>query len=59
LEQKAQFKEAFDEIHLLYFSWLWNFNKRLDPISRLVLPPLSLATTVFSRLMSFHGSSLD
>jgi hypothetical protein len=30
---------------LLYSSLLWNFNKRPDPISRLVLPSLSLATS--------------
>jgi hypothetical protein len=30
---------------LLHSSLLWNFNKRLDPISRLVLPSLSLATS--------------
>jgi hypothetical protein len=30
---------------LLYSSLLWNFNKRPDPISRLVLPSYSFATS--------------
>jgi hypothetical protein len=69
LERKPRFKEASYEIRLLYSSLLWNFNKRPNPISRLVLslflflPPvfsrLDVLPPVFSRLDAFYGSSID
>jgi hypothetical protein len=57
LERKPRFKEASYEIRLLYSSLLWNFNKRPNLISRLVLSPFLLLPLVFSRLDAFYGSS--
>jgi hypothetical protein len=59
LERKPRFKEASYEIRLLYSSLLWNFNKRSNPISRLVLSLFLLLPPVFSRLDVFYGSSID
>jgi hypothetical protein len=59
MERKPQFKEASYEIRLLYSSLLWNFNKRPNPISRLVLSLFLLLPLVFSRLDAFYGSSVD
>jgi hypothetical protein len=50
LERKPRFKEASNEIRLLYFSLFWNFNKKPNPISRLVLSFFLLLPLVFSRL---------
>jgi hypothetical protein len=50
LEQKPRFKEASNEIRLLYSSLFWNFNKKPNPISRLVLSFFLLLPLVFSRL---------
>jgi hypothetical protein len=50
LERNPWFKEASYEIRLLYSSLLWNFNKRPNPISRLVLSLFLLLPLVFSRL---------
>jgi hypothetical protein len=50
LERKPQFKEVSNEIHLLYSSLFWNFNKRPNSISRLVLSHFLLLLPVFSRL---------
>jgi hypothetical protein len=50
LELKPRFKEASYEIRLLYISLLWNFNKRPNPISRLVLSLFLLLPLMFSRL---------
>jgi hypothetical protein len=47
------------EIRLLCFYLLWNFNRRLNPISRLVLSLFLLLPPVFSRLDVFYGSSID
>jgi hypothetical protein len=44
---------------LLYSSLLWNFNKRPNPISRLVLSLFLLLPPVFIRLDVFYGSSID
>jgi hypothetical protein len=59
LERKPRFKEDSYEIRLLYSSLLWNFNKRHNTISRLVLSLFLLLPPVFSRLDAFYGSSID
>ena len=53
LERKPRFKETINEIHLLYSSLFWNFNKRPNLISRLVLSLFLLLPPVFSRLDVF------
>jgi hypothetical protein len=50
LERKPWFKEASNDIRLLYSSLFWNLNKRPNPISRLVLSLFLLLPPVFSRL---------
>jgi hypothetical protein len=61
LEQKPRFKEASYEIRLLYSSLHWNFNKRPNPISRLVLSLFLLLPPVYGRLDEFWwwSSRLD
>jgi hypothetical protein len=59
LERKPRFKEDSYEIRLLYSSLLWNFNKRHNTISRLVLSLFLLLPPVFSRLDAIYGSSID
>jgi hypothetical protein len=59
LERKPWFKEASYEIHLLYSSLIWNFNKRPNSISRLGLSLFLLLPPMFSRLDVFYGSSID
>jgi hypothetical protein len=51
-------KEASNEC-LLYFFLFWNFNKRPNPISILVLSLFLLLPSVFSRLDVFYGPSID
>jgi hypothetical protein len=52
---KPWFKEASNEILFATSSFLWNFNKRLDPISldRFIYPLYLLLPPVFSRLDLF------
>jgi hypothetical protein len=54
-DEKPWFKEASNEIKLATFSFDWNFNKRLKPISldRFIYPLYLLLPPVFSRLDSF------
>jgi hypothetical protein len=59
LEWKPRFKDASYEIRLLYSFLLWKFNKRPNPISRLVLSLFLLLPLMFSRLDVFYGSSID
>jgi hypothetical protein len=61
LEWKPWFKEASYEIRLLYSSLLWNFNKRPNPISRLVLYLFLLLPPVCGRLDEYWwwSSRLD
>jgi hypothetical protein len=55
---KPRFKEDSNEIKLATSSFVWNFNKRLDPISldRFIYPLYLLLPTVFSRLDLFFYS---
>jgi hypothetical protein len=53
--EKPWFKEASNEIKLATYSFAWNFNKRLDPITldQFIYPPLSLSSRLDSFLMFF------